>query len=85
MALLGEVDALADNVVAAILNLGDEGSPFPVLPRGGGDADPVAYGHRIRAPYATQTEITLDLTINKLAIVRTDDVPASCILNDETF
>jgi hypothetical protein len=82
MTLLGEVDTLADDIVATVLYLGNKGSPLPVLSGGRGEAYPVAYCNRICAPYATQTEITLDLTINKLAIVRTDGVPASSILNN---
>ena len=76
MALFSEVDALADDVVAAVLNLHNK-----II----ANLNSVAYGHRIRAPYATQTEIAFYFTINKLAIVRADGVPASCILNDETF
>ena len=45
----------------------------------------IADGHGIGAPDATQAEVTLYFTLNKLAIVRPDGVPASCILDDETF
>ena len=82
--LLGEVDALADDVVAAILNLGDEGDPLAASSRRDDD-DPVAYGYGIRAADALQAEVTLDLTINQLAIVRKDGVPTACILNDKSL
>ena len=56
VALLGEVDALADDVVTAGFGVG------------GADA--------------LEAEVALDLTINQLAIVGEDGVPAACILND---
>ena len=50
-----------------------------------GKMHPVAHCHRISTADALQTEITLYLTINQLAIVCTDGVPAACILNDESL
>ena len=47
--------------------------------------DSITHSNRIRAANASQTEISLDLTINQLAIVRQDGVPAACILYDESF
>jgi hypothetical protein len=77
VALLREVDAFADDVVLAILNLRN---PAFVV-----NCDPVAYGHRIRRADSLDTEIALYLTIKELAIVRKNGVPASSILNNETF
>ena len=77
VALLGEIDALADDVVTAVVDVDD---PTFVI-----DRHTVADGHRVRAPYAFDTEITLYLTIKKLAIVRKDGVPASSVLNDKSF
>ena len=67
-----------------LLNLGDEGDPLAASSRRDDD-DPVAYGYGIRAADALQAEVTLDLTINQLAIVRKDGVPAACILNDKSL
>ena len=76
VALLGEIDALADDVVTAVV---DVDYPTFVI-----DRHPVADGHGVRAPYAFDTEITLDLTIKELAIVGEDGVPATCIFYDKT-
>ena len=77
MALLGEVDALADNVVATVVDVGN--------PTFGINSHTVAYGYGIGAPDAFDTEITLDLTIKELAIVGKDGVPAPCILYNKSF
>ena len=74
MALLGEVDALSDDVVAAILNLSN---PIALSYR-----DAIAYSDRIGRANSLDAEIALHLTIKELAIVRQNGVPASCILND---
>ena len=81
MALLGEVDAFADDVVAAVLYLGDKGSALGIEL----DVNPVADGHGIGTPYAAQTEVTLDFAIDSQSIVREDGVPTAGILDDETF
>ena len=73
MTLLGEVDALANDVVAAILDFGD---PILVVHR-----NTVAHGHRIRRANSLDAEIALYLTIKQLAIVRQNGVPATSILN----
>ena len=77
MALLGEVDTFADDVVATIF---DFRYPTAVT-----HTDAVAYCHRIGGAYSFDTEIALHLTIKELAIVRQNGVPASCILNDKSF
>ena len=77
MALLRQVYAFADDVVAAIVNFRN-----PVAFTHG---DVVAYGHRVRGAYSFDAEIALYLTIKELAIVREDGVPATSILNDESF
>ena len=76
MALLGEVDTFSDDVVTTVFNFYYETIA---------NLNPIAYGYGIRAPYATQAEIAFYFTINKLAIVRADGVPASCILDDESL
>ena len=73
MALLGKVDALADDVVTAILNLGD-----PAIIH----HHTITHCHGVRAPNAFDAEVTLHLTIKQLAIVHKDGVPTACILND---
>ena len=76
MALLGEIDALADDIVAAVFYLCDETiTSFHA----------VAHGNRIRAPDAAQPEIALYLTIDSWSVVRQDGVPTASILNDESF
>jgi len=76
MALLGEVDALADDVVAAILDRRDK-APIKLYP--------VAHGHRVSRANALQSEISLYLTIKQLAIVCLDGVPTACVFYDKTF
>ena len=86
MTLLREVDALPDNVVAAVFNLSNEG--YSLLTSSGGGRrkhHTIAYGYRVCASDTSQTEISLDLRINQLAIVRQDGVPAACVLDDESF
>ena len=77
MALLREVDGLADDVVATVV---DADNPALVV-----DLYTVADGYGIGAADAFQAEVALHLTVKKLAIVRADGVPASRILNDEAF
>ena len=74
MALLGEVDAFANDIVLAVLNLRN--------PVAFTHSDAIAHGHWIGRADSLDAEITLHLTIKELAIVRQDGVPASCILND---
>jgi hypothetical protein len=76
MTLFGEVDALADDVVAAVFNLNDKA----VL-----DFHAVAYGHGIGAPNAAQSEVALDFIIGSQSIVCQDGVPTAGILDDESF
>ena len=45
MALLGEVDAFADDIVTAIVDGSNERAA--TSPSRGTDSDPVAYGHRV--------------------------------------
>ena len=81
MTLLGEVDALADDIVAAILNLGDEGCTLLV----GDNLNTITHSNRVGATDTLQAKVALHLTIKKLVIVCEDGVPAACVLNDETF
>ena len=73
VALFGEVDALADDVVTAGFDIGDK------IIR---NRDPVTDRDGVGGADALEAEVALDLTINQLAIVREDGVPAACILND---
>jgi hypothetical protein len=77
VALLREVNTLTDDIVLAILYLRN---PAFVV-----NCNTVTYGHRIRRANSLDAEIALHLTIKELAIVCEDGVPASSILNDETF
>ena len=77
MALLGEVDAFADDVVLAVGNLRD---PAFFI-----HSDPVANSNGVSGADSLDTEIALHLTIKELAIVRQNGVPASGILNNKTF
>ena len=81
MTLFGEVDAFADDIVPTVLYVSNEGCSFGIRH----DRDPVAHSNRVRAANPLQPEVSLDLTINQLAIVRQDGVPAASILNDESF
>ena len=74
MALLGQVDRLADNVVPAIL--------YFINPVAFTQCHTVADGHGVGAAYALQAEVALYLAIKQLAIVCQDGVPAARILND---
>ena len=59
MALLGEIDTLADNVIATILNLRDKGSSLLI----GNDHHTVADSNGVRATDTPQTEVSFYLTI----------------------
>ena len=82
MALLGEVDAFADDVVLPVLNLRNKTSPTPARREWSLDGHAVTYGYRVSATNASQPKISFDFTIKELAIVTEDGVPASCILNN---
>ena len=83
MALLRQVDALADDVVAAVVDV-DNPSSFlsPLSTLLSLDRNAVADSHGVGTPYAFDTEVALNLTVKQLAIVRADGVPAACILDD---
>ena len=76
MTLLRQVDALADDVVAAVV---DVDNPPTLLSL---DRHTVADSHGVGAPYAFDAEVALNLAVKQLAIVRADGVPAACILDD---
>ena len=79
MALLTEVAGLADDVVLAILQTINKRC-LSICPRC--DANPVANSYGIGTTDTFQTEVSFYLTIKKLAVVSSDNVPASRILND---
>ena len=68
MTLFGEIDALADDIVAPVINLSDKSHPF-LTGRGRGKGHTIAHSNRIRAAYALEAEVTFDFTIKELAIV----------------
>ena len=79
MALLREINTLANNVIASVTDVGDEGCALLV----GDNRHTITDGDRVSATDTFQAKVALHLTIKKLAIVREDGVPASCIFNDE--
>ena len=81
VALLGEVAGLADDVVPPVLDGGDESR----LAVGAGCyLHHIPHCHGIGAADAPKAEIPLYLTIEKLAIIRADNVPASRISYDRS-
>ena len=80
MALLGEVRCLADDVVLAVLDAVDEGRDAVGLD---GYCDAVTNSNWVGAAYALESEVAFYLAIKKLAVVRADNVPTSCILDND--
>ena len=82
--LFAQVAGLADDVVPTIFYLCDikdfflpfASCPLPLY------LYPVANGYGVGATDTTKAEVALHLTIKKLAVVSSDNVPASRILND---
>ena len=81
MTLFGEVLRLTDDVVATILNSGDQRGTLGIWHQ----FHPVANSHGIGTADALQAEVAFHLRINQLAIVGQDGVPAASILNNKTF
>ena len=71
MALFGQVGSFPDDVVLTVFYFCDESRPLRI----NGDLHKIAYRHRVGAAYAFQAEVAFDFRINKLAVVRADDVP----------
>ena len=63
MALLRQVDALTDNIVATVLDIGNKPTLSPTRREGSPDCDAVANSHRVRAADTFYTKFTLYLTI----------------------
>ena len=98
VALFGEVLGATDDVVATVFDGGDEGSrarPFlrpvgskrPSVERGKlrdreAYGDTITDGDGVGGADAFEAEGAFDFTINQLAIVRQDGVPAASIFND---
>ena len=78
MALLGEVDALADDVVTAVFDLLD---PVRAVLEGL-HLHKVTYRHRICATDASDTEIAFYMAFRIQAIVHPNDVTATCRFDD---
>ena len=76
MALLAEVLRLAYDIVAAVVNGGDECRSLLIAH----DIHDVAHSHRIGAAYAFQAEVALYLAVYVETFISTYDVPAACIL-----
>ena len=76
MALLAEVLRLAYDIVAAVVNGGDECRSFLIAHY----VYDVAHSHRIGAAYAFQAEVALYLAVYVETFISTYGVPAACIL-----
>ena len=76
MTLLREIRRLADDVVAAVLNLCDKSSTFLIS----NNTNPVAYSHRVCATYTFQAEIALYLAVYQLSVIGLYGVPAAGVL-----
>ena len=63
MALLRQVDALTDNIVATVLDIGNKPTLSASQREGSPDCDAVANSHRVRAADTFYTKFTLYLTI----------------------
>ena len=95
MALLREIRRFADDVVAAVFNLGDEDSTRRALlgcRRNGPvrrwrkrQTDAVTHSHRIGAADALQPEFSFDLAVDGIAVVGKDGIPRPCVFYDKTF
>ena len=81
MALLRKVDTFTNDVIPPVFYLSYKGRTFRIEDQ----RYPIAYGYGISTSYTLQSEVSLDFWLNQLAIVRTDGVPAACILYDESF
>ena len=77
--LLREVGRAADDVVLAVLYLGDKGRAFPVF----NDVDTVAHGHGVGAADAFQAEVPLYLALHVASFVRANQVPAAGVFDYE--
>ena len=78
MTLFTEIRRLSDNIITPILNSRNKSRTFLI----GDNFHMITHSHRIGTADALQSEITLDFTFDKLAIVSFDGVPASCIFDD---
>jgi hypothetical protein len=65
MTLFGEVDTFTDNVITAILDLGNKSRTLVVRY----NLYPIAHGYRVSTTDTFQSKVTLYLTLNQLAIV----------------
>ena len=81
VALLGEVGCLADDVVSPLLDAGDECGALWVEEY----LDVVSHCHGVGAAYAFEPEVPLDLAGYVLPGCCAHDVPASCVLDDESL
>jgi hypothetical protein len=73
MTLFGEVLRLPDNIIATIFDIGDES----ICHR-----HTIYHRHRVGGADAIEAKVTFNFTINQLAIVRADGVPAACVFDD---
>ena len=65
MTLFREIDTLTDNVITAILDLGNKSRTLVVRY----NLYPIAHGYRVSTTDTFQSKVTLYLTLNQLAIV----------------
>ena len=80
VALFGEVLRTTDNIVLSVFNFRNEGAPRQA--RGPCDGDSVSYRDGVGGADAFEAEGSFDFTINQLAIVRQDGVPAASVFYD---
>ena len=78
MALLGEVGGAPHDVVAPVVDGGDERLPLGVDT----DFHTVAHGHGVGGPYTFEAEVAFHLAVHLTPIVGEDGVPESCVLDD---
>ena len=87
MTLFGEVLGATDNIVLSVFDFRNEGAPRQAQPLDRlGDrkiyGDTITDGDGVGGADAFEAEGSFDFTINQLAIVRQDGVPAASIFND---
>jgi hypothetical protein len=84
VALLGEIGGFAYDVVAAVKDFRYH-THLSGIGLCGYDTHSVAHGNGVGTAYSLQAEVALYLTLEKLAVVQTDNVPASCVLDDNAL
>ena len=79
--LLREVRGTADDVVAPVFDFADEGGAFLIEQ----DVYVVAHRHGVGAANTLQAEVAFDFALDTASVFGADEVPAACVLDDETL